>query len=91
MTGPHYDPAEEVLRVAEQCCPILAGEPSMVQGAALCELVARHIAGHVIVGNPAETAAVRRSILAAFVETVEQLIVIADEDVIQPELKRRGM
>lgn len=35
--------------------------------------------------------AVRRSILAAFVETVEQLIPAADEHVIQPKLKRRGM
>ena len=86
-----YEPTEEALRVAAECYPILAGEPAPIQGAALCELVARHIAGHVIPNNPAETQRLRRDLLAAFIQTVEQLIPVTDKELIQPELKRRGL
>lgn len=78
------------MRVAQDCYPILAGEPSEIQGAALCDLVSRHIAGHVIRGDVEQTRALRRTLLAAFVATVEALIPLADEEVIQPERKRRG-
>lgn len=86
----HYEPTDEALRVAGLCYPILAGEPSIIQGAALCELVARHVAGHVIPGDKEETAKLRAFLLETFIETVEQLIPITDEFVIQPEIKRRG-
>ena len=86
-----YHPSEEALRLAEQCYPILAGEPSMVQGAALGELVARHIAGHVIPNNAKRTAKLRAEMLDMFMDLVEKLIPLADEAVIQPELKRRGL
>ena len=86
----HYEPTEEAMRVAEQCYPILAGEPSFVQGAALGELVARHIAGHVIPNDPVKTGVMRAEMLDMFMDLVEQLIPLADEHVIQPELKRRG-
>jgi hypothetical protein len=84
-----YEPTEEALRIAEQCYPFLAGEPSMVQGAALGELVAKHIAGHVIPNNREATAKLRAEMLAMFVNLVESLIPLEDEAVIQPELERR--
>jgi hypothetical protein len=90
MSGQPYDPMEEALRLAEQCYPILVGEPAVIQGAALCELVARHVAGHVILNDREATAKLRIGILAAFIEAVENLIPVTDEQVIQPEIRRRG-
>jgi hypothetical protein len=85
-----YQPTEEALRIARACYPILAGEPPLIQGAALGELVARHIAGHVIPNDREQTAKLRDAVLSAFVALVESLIPIEDEGVIQPEIARRA-
>jgi hypothetical protein len=84
-----YQETKDALSVAEQCYPILAGHGPTIQGAALCELVARHLAGHVVLGDAAATAEMRRNLLAAFIQTVEALVPVVDESVIQPELNRR--
>jgi hypothetical protein len=82
--------ADEAEILAKQCYPIFAGQPAMVQGAALAELVARHLSGHVILGNAEKTKALRAGLLEAFVKTVNDLVPIIDEDVIQPQIKARA-
>jgi hypothetical protein len=81
---------DEAEALARQCHPILAGHPSLVQGAALAELVARHLAGHVILGDPEKTKALRASLLEEFVKTVAALVPVIDEGVIQPQIKARS-
>jgi hypothetical protein len=87
----HFSMTDEALRVSKACHPILAGEPNSIQSAALVDLVASHIAGHVVPGNPKQTAILRAELLDLFMDAVKQLIPIADAEVIQPELKRRGL
>jgi len=82
--------AEEAEALARRCYPILAGQDRMIQSAALVELVARHLAGHVILGDPEKTTALRASLLEEFVKAVEGLIPILDKGVIQPEIARRA-
>jgi hypothetical protein len=82
--------ADEAEALAKRCFPILAGHDRMVQGAALAELVAHHIAGHVILGDRGKTEALRAMLLKEYIKAVEGLIPILDEDVIQPEIARRA-
>jgi hypothetical protein len=84
------DAADEAELVARECFPLLAGKGAMVQGAALAELVARHLAGHVILGDAKKTKALRAQLLEEFVKTVKDLIPILDEGVIQPQIKARA-
>ena len=51
---------EAAMKLAHACYPIFAGATPTIQGAALCELVARHLAGHVAPGDPKATAECRR-------------------------------
>lgn len=82
--------ANEAEILARRCYPIFAGQPAMIQGAALAELVAALMAGHVILGDKEKTKALRAGLLEEFVKTVNGLIPIIDEDVIQPEIARRA-
>jgi hypothetical protein len=86
VTTPETRQAE---RLARKCYPIFAGVDPAVQGAALVDLVSRHIAGHVVQGDEEATGQMRAMLLEAFVHAVKQLIPVADAEVIQPELKRR--
>jgi hypothetical protein len=54
--------------------PLLAGKPAQVQGAALVELVAMFIAGHIAPGSFQATEIARNEVLGHFVETVRELI-----------------
>jgi hypothetical protein len=76
-------------KLAKRCYPIFAGQEPAIQGAALCDLVARHLAGHVAIGDAEATAAMRELMLEAFINTVKQLVPIVDASEIQPKLKRR--
>jgi hypothetical protein len=76
-------------KLAKRCYPIFAGKAPEIQGAVLVDLVARHLAGHVVVGDPEATAAYRAVLLEAFISAVKQLAALADASDIQPELKRR--
>lgn len=82
--------ADEAEALARACFPILAGKPPMVQGAALAELVARHLAGHVILGDPEKTKALRAALFEEFVRAVKDLVPILDQGVIQPQIKARA-
>ena len=81
--------ARAAAKLARRCYPIFKGQHPEIQGAALVDLVARHLAGHVAVGDEAATAAMREMMLEAFITAVRQIIPIVDKEDIQPELKRR--
>ena len=82
--------ADDAVSLAQRCFPILAGHDKMVQGAALVELVAMHLAGHVILGDTEKTKQLRVGIFEEFMKAVVDLIPVLDEDVIQPEIARRA-
>lgn len=84
------DAADEAEDVVRQCRPIFAGHDKMVQGAALAELVATHLAGHVILGDREKTTELRASLFEEFIRAVNDLVPIIDEGVIQPEIARRA-
>lgn len=67
------DQADEALELAAAIAPMLRGRGELVQAAALADLVARWLAGH-FAETPAETAAVRRKLLAEHVAIVDRLV-----------------
>ena len=56
--------------------PLLAGHPSPIQGAVLADLLATWLAGHIILGDPAGTDALRERLLAFHLVAVRELIPI---------------
>jgi hypothetical protein len=81
--------ARAAAKLAKRCYPIFAGQEAEIQGAALVDLVARHLAGHVAIGDAEATAQMRELMLEAFIIAVKQLLPIVDAADIQPELRRR--
>lgn len=65
--------ATEAIELAEAMRPLLAGKPPGVQGGALAELVAIWVAGH----HPA----LRDIILPHWVETMKQMIPVAEKEI----------
>ena len=76
-------------KLAKRCYPIFKGQDPDIQGAALVDLVARHLAGYVAIGDAEATAQMRELMLEAFIIAVKQLVPIVDAAEIQPELRRR--
>jgi hypothetical protein len=56
--------------------PLLSGQPPEVQGAALADLLATWLAGHVVEGDAAATSTLREEMLAEHMHIVRQLIPI---------------
>lgn len=81
--------AGEAQRLVRAIGPILAGHASAAQGAALADLLAIWLAGHVALGDPEATEALREGLLAAHMEAVRGLIPVNHKSLIEPELKRR--
>jgi hypothetical protein len=77
------------MKIARKCYPLFKGAPPEIQVEALADLVARHLARHVAVGDAEATAAVREMLLEALIDAVRQLVPIVDAADIQPELRRR--
>lgn len=65
-----------VARLVERIKPILAGQPPEVQGAALADLLAIWLAGHVYENLPGATDAMREALLLAHIEQVRALVPI---------------
>jgi len=83
------DKAETVnqaARLVAKAKKLFAGQGSAVTGAALCELVALHLAGHVCPEDAAETRRMRAELLEAFVRTVERLTPVLEITEILPRL-----
>ena len=75
------------MQLVDQIRPILAGEDPAVQGAALADLLAMFLAGHVVVGSPEESESIREAYLAMHIEMVRKLIPLNYKAVIEPQLK----
>jgi hypothetical protein len=63
----------EVEAIANAICPLLAGRKPRVQGAALADLVATWLKGHVIEDDPQATAELRKTLLVAHMKFVRVL------------------
>ena len=68
------DFSDQVLLVADQIKPILAGQGSPIQSAILAELTAIWLAGHIIPDDPEETRRLRAELLDGHVRLIRQLI-----------------
>jgi hypothetical protein len=66
--------AEDVERLVAKIKPLLAGKPPELQGAALADLLAIWLAGHIAPGDPARTREMREHLLAMHVDEVRELI-----------------
>lgn len=79
MADVPIDAVQAAARVAEDLKPHLAGLHPAVQGAALAQLVALHLAGH-RVSDRAERDRMRATLLALFGDTVRELVPLADAE-----------
>jgi hypothetical protein len=83
--------AGAVVELVEAMRPLLAGKSASVQGAALADLLAMWLAGHISRGDPegAETKRIREEMLELHLAAVRALIPVNYKMVIEPQLKRR--
>lgn len=65
--------AERVREICQKIGPLLTGHSSPIQGAVIADLLARWLAGHVIVGDPEGSARMRETLLKFHVEAVLEL------------------
>jgi hypothetical protein len=68
--------AEEVERIVASIHPLLVGQAPQVQGAALADLLATWVAGHIILGDAPETDALRRRLVEMHIEMVRKLVTL---------------
>ena len=71
----------QVGRLVEAIRPLLAGNPSPIQSAALADLLAIWLAGH-FAGDAYATAIVREELLAAHIAVVRQLIPVNEAEIL---------
>jgi hypothetical protein len=93
MTTPMQDAekdADLALDLVQECSRHFAGKPSDVQGAALADLLALWLAGHVIVGNPRATERLRRKMLDMHLKTMWDLVPINYAHRVEPQLRQGG-
>jgi hypothetical protein len=76
-------------KLARECGAIFAGQDPDSVGAALCELVALHLAGHFVPGEANQTALMRDMLLEAHVETVKKLVPIMEAMHTLPKLREK--
>jgi hypothetical protein len=84
----HGDAAEAMELVAA-IRPLLAGKSEFVQGAALADLLATWLAGHVHLGDPKETRKARKQMLKMHLVAVEGLIDINYKMSVEPQIKAK--
>ena len=83
------DQAREAQALEKQLSRLLMGKDPGVQGAALANLLALWLAGHVVQGDPQATQALREAMLEVHLSAVWQLVPINYEAFIEPKLRRR--
>jgi hypothetical protein len=83
--------AEEVEAVVEAVRPLFAGKRPEIQGAALADLLAMWLAGHVDRDDPEgkNSALIQEELIEIHLAMVRQLIPINYAMLIEPELDRR--
>lgn len=79
--------ADEVFELVAAARPLLAGKPSEIQGAALADLVAIWIAGHMQPGDAALTKRLRDKLLKIHVAMVRELVPFNHKTLIEPRLR----
>jgi hypothetical protein len=79
----------EAMELVRAVCPLFEGRSPQVQGAALADLLATWLAGHVKLGDPQATKVVRETMLALHIKAVRGLIDVNYEGYVEPQLKRR--
>jgi hemerythrin len=70
----------EIMELVERARPIFAGQDPAVIGAALADLTARWLAGHVLADDPAATDQLRGDLMLEQVRLVRRLTVINARD-----------
>ena len=83
------DQAREAQALSKAIMPFLAGKDPDVQGAALADLLALYLAGHVVRDDPRATRRLQEELLEAHLKAVWELVPIAYETVIKPKLRQR--
>jgi hypothetical protein len=84
MSGGSID---DIAALVDATRPLFAGNDPDVQGAALADLVAIWIAGHIVPDDPQATEAMRGKFLELHVETVRRLIPVNERLYIEPRLR----
>lgn len=79
----------EVVELVRQISPLLVGKSANVQGAALADLLAIWLAGHVIRGDPKMTKKMREMMLKAHIVAVRGLIPLNYKTYVEPQLKEQ--
>ena len=79
----------EVVELVQQISPLLVGKSANVQGAALADLLAIWLAGHVIRGDPKMTKKMREMMLKAHIVAVRGLIPLNYKTYVEPQLKEQ--
>jgi len=75
MTTPH-----RVTELVERARPVFAKQDSAAVGAALADLTAIWLAGHVVRGEPAETDRLRETLLRLHVDMISRLTAVNAEE-----------
>jgi hypothetical protein len=78
---------ERAAKLVHRAKRLFAGMGSEVTGAALCELVALHVAGHISPDDPEATEALRKELLEVFIVAVKGLVPILEATEIRPRLE----
>jgi hypothetical protein len=82
--------AKAAMALVKAARPLFAGKPSEVQGAALADLLAMWLAGHLDQsGDPEETDRIRETALELHLAAVRALIPVNYASLIEPQLKER--
>jgi hypothetical protein len=86
---------DQVHKIVVAIGPLLHGQDPLITSAALADLVAMLIAGHRIIGKPAATKNLQKTLLQLHVETVRKLIPVnmkqQDEAVAHGEVEVRKL
>jgi hypothetical protein len=80
---------EDGLALAKAIGPMLAGKDQHVQATALADLLATFLAGHVVLGDPKATEALRLDMLAMHMDAVKALIDLNYKISVEPQIKAR--
>jgi hypothetical protein len=88
MTTAHED-ADEALRLVGLIRPLLAHQPTQVQGAVLADLLAMWLAGHVMLGDKRATNRLREDMLKAHLIAVSALIDPNYKASVEPQIKAK--
>jgi hypothetical protein len=81
---------KEVEFIVKGASALLEGRPPQVQSAALADLLAMWLAGHLILGDPKATKRLREELLKGHLTTMWRLVDVHYRERIEPELKKRA-